>query len=434
MGSLQDGIYFGTEKRARESFSIVFLKCENSNAEKIGNALVQLWKRYHNLQNGPSTNPQHDYTPHLQNLSILIGYGKSIFSLEGTNEECPKDLSTSNLLNPKNTGGGSVLENSELFYENNVSYNHAAFDDIIIQFIGDNEFTTSQVVVETWGELIKINSIEPTLYLTRFYSGFGRPDNRGLMGFYDGVSNMKSEERKYAIAIDSSKLNTSDEWTINGTYLMFMRIAVKLEEWWKLSVEDQETIVGRDKEKGFPLIGVDRSGKPVRDKRISAVGGTAVTDPGNEMFRDHPEYGKQQGLPPGTDDELLNYSHIGAMRRINQLPSWRTESNRIFRQGFEFLESTDKNPWIRAGLNFVSFQNTPERVFNTLTSWTKYAKPYPTAPNNIHLKFNEYLSVIAAGIFLVPPKEEGTPFPGSSIFFDKAILNKEYMRTSHWSS
>jgi Dyp-type peroxidase family len=434
LGKLQEGIYYGTEKRPRDSFAILFLKCaENSNSKQVGNALVQLWNKYHALKNDHSYSSQNDYVPKLQNLSILIGYGKSVFSLEGANEECPKDFSDFALLDPNKNGGGSVLENSELFFENNISYNHAAFDDIVLQFIGENEFSTSQAIVESWRELLRINSDNPILHLTRFYTGFGRYDDRGWMGFHDGVSNMKSEERKYAISIDSSKLSTRDKWTINGTYMMFMRIAVDLEDWWKLSVEEQEIMVGRDKEKGFPLIGVDANGKPVKDQRIPAAGRTEVTDSGNEMFRDHPEYGNQRALPKGVNDEVLNYSHIGAMRKINHLPPWRTESNRIFRQGFEFLESTDKVPKIRVGLNFVSFQNTPERVFNTLTSWAKYEKRYPAAPKNMYLKFNEYLSVISAGLFFVPPIEEGTSFPGSSIFFSKGMINKESVgAATHW--
>jgi deferrochelatase/peroxidase EfeB len=365
----------------------------------------------------------------------LIGYGKNVFSLEGANQECPKDFSDFALLDPNKNGGGNVIENSELFFESNISYNHAAFDDIVLQFIGENEFSTSQAIVESWRELLRINSDNPILHLTRFYTGFGRYDDRGWMGFHDGVSNMKSEERKYAISIDSSKLTTRDKWTINGTYMMFMRIVVDLEDWWKLSVEEQEIIVGRDKEKGFPLVGVDANGIPVKDQRIPAMGRTEVTDSGNEMFRDHPEYGNQPALPKGVNDEVLNYSHIGAMRKINHLPSWSTESNRIFRQGFEFLESTDKVPKIRVGLNFVSFQNTPERVFNTLTSWTKYEKRYSVPPRNMYLKFNKYLSVISAGLFFVPPMEDGTPFPGSSIFFSKGMINKESVGdATHWSA
>jgi len=436
LGILQEGIYSGPEKRPRDSFAILFLKCEeNSNAKKVGDALIQLWDKYGTLKNGPSYSSENDYVPKLQNLSVLIGYGKNIFSLEGAVEECPKDFSDFSLLNPQNNGGGSILENSELFFDNNVNHNHAAFDDIVLQFIGGNEFATSQAVVESWRELLKINSSNPILHLTRFYTGFARYDNRGWMGFHDGVSNMKSDERKYAISIDSSKLNTPDKWTINGTYMMFMRIAIDLETWWKLSVEQQEIIVGRDKNKGYPLVGVDANGKPVKDKRIGEAGSTEVTDPGNEMFRDHPEYGNQRSLPQGVTDEVLNYSHIGAMRKINHLPSWKTESSRIFRQGFEFLEPIDKLPKIRVGLNFVSFQNTPERVFKTLTSWTKYEKRYSESPKNLYLKFNEYLSVISAGLFFVPPMEEGTPFPGYSIFFGKKIFNRESLRAStYWSS
>ncbi|HKQ21316.1 MAG TPA: hypothetical protein VJS91_04705 [Nitrososphaeraceae archaeon] len=436
MGKLQEGIYSGKEKRPRDSFSIIFLKCEqDSNAKEIGGALAQLWNKYQILKKGSSYSLQSDYSPILPNLSVLIGYGKNIFSLEGANESCPKDFSEFSLLVPKNNGGGIILDHSELYFDDSVSYNHAAFDDLVIQFIGENEFVTSQAVVDSWKELIKINSSKPVLHLTKFYTGFGRYDNRGWLGFHDGVSNMKSEERKNAISIDSSKLNTSDKWTINGTYMMFMRIAIDLGRWSELSVDDQEILVGRDKEKGYPLVGVDSNGKPVRDRRTTFVGATEVTDPGNESFRDHPAYGNQGTLPSGVSDDVLNYSHIGAMRSINNLPSWDKQSSRIFRQGFEFLEQIDTKPKLRVGLNFVSFQNTPKRIVNTLTSWTKYQKSYSETPKNRYLKFNEYLSVISAGLYFIPPVEEGAPFPGSSIFFDRDSKHKKYAPTStSWPS
>jgi deferrochelatase/peroxidase EfeB len=430
LGRLQEGIYYGTEKRPRDSFAILFLKCEKGcTAKEIGHALVQLWEKYRSFKTVHSYSSYDDYVPYLQNLSVLIGYGKTVFSLEGAYRECPKDFSDIGLLNPKNSGGGSVIENSELSFDENVNYNHAAFDDIVIQFIADKEFVTSEAVVESWKELRKINSSRAVLQLSKFYTGFARYDNRGWMGFHDGVSNMKSEERKYAISIDSSKLNTDDRWTINGTFLMFMRIAIDVEEWWKLSVEEQEVVVGRDKKNGYPLVGVDANGKPVIDKRVPKINATEVTEPGNEMFRDHPEYGNQGTLPKGVNDQILNYSHIGAMRRINHFPAWKIESNSIFRQGFEFLEPSDRKT-IQVGLNFVSFQNTPQRLFNTLTSWTKYEKRYSETPKNMYLKFNKYLSVISAGLYFVPPMEEGAPFPGSSIFFGKDIFDKEYLPPS----
>jgi len=45
-------------------------------------------------------------------------------------------------------------------------------------------------------------------------------------------------------------------------------------------------------------------------------------------------------------------------------------SLRIFPQGYEFLEPLDQAPGFRTGLNFASFQDTPERLFRMLTQST----------------------------------------------------------------
>ncbi|HEY7160160.1 MAG TPA: hypothetical protein VH815_02830, partial [Acidobacteriota bacterium] len=69
---------------------------------------------------------------------------------------------------------------------------------------------------------------------------------------------------------------------------------------------------------------------------------------------------------------------------------------------------------------FVSFQNTPERLFRALTYqhtiFKNVAGPKPL-PN-----LNRFTWVLAAGIFFVPPKIRGEPFPGARIFFNNAEL------------
>lgn len=85
------------------------------------------------------------------------------------------------------------------------------------------------------------------------------------------------------------------------------------------------------------------------------TGTTDVLQKGNEDFR-------AQRFP-----DPFAHSHIqraNANRR--QYPRFAT-SSRIFRQGFEFLETLDRPPYFQAGLNFVSFQDSPERLHSILT-------------------------------------------------------------------
>lgn len=134
------------------------------------------------------------------------------------------------------------------------------------------------------------------------------------------------------------------------------------------------------------------------------TGTTDVLQKGNEDFR-------AQRFP-----DPFAHSHIqraNANRR--QYPRFAT-SSRIFRQGFEFLETLDRPPYFQAGLNFVSFQDSPERLHSILTrdGWlrgTNFGGDPASAPAGSWL-----LSVRAAGMFIVPPVVEAEGFPGSSIF------------------
>ena len=80
-----------------------------------------------------------------------------------------------------------------------------------------------------------------------------------------------------------------------------------------------------------------------------------ITDPGNEYFRDHPQYGLQY-LPIGVSDKILQNSHIATTRATNKIPGQPFSPSRIFRQGFQFIESSNTGPGFKMGLNFVSFQ------------------------------------------------------------------------------
>ena len=112
---------------------------------------------------------------------------------------------------------------------------------------------------------------------------------------------------------------------------------------------------------------------------------------------------------------MLNQSHIGRTRHIDRIPIGEPTSRRIYRQSFEFLEPVADDPFkpFRVGLNFVSFQNDPGRLLFILTdrNWLGNAN-FGGETDNVDMA--KFLSVIAAGIFFVPPAEK--PFPGASIF------------------
>ncbi len=428
-GSLQNGIYYQREPRIGNSLCVLFLRSsENANAVDIGNTLEGLWVRLKELKkgiiDGLDVNPSKRSSG---NLSILIGYGPKIFSLDGVTKTKPIDFDDRWMFqepNPK--GGGPILNESRISYADDLNYNSALSDHIIIQFIADTDFHTSRALVETWKALRRLNKEtvpKKSLQISSYYSGFQSVTGRGLLGFHDGVSNIKSSERLEAIAIKPNKAR-QDLWTVNGTYLAFMRISINLVSWEEMSTEEQEITIGRDKETGCPLIGIDQYGKPIKDARCPIVGTYEVTDKGNEYYREFSRYGSNI-LPRNISGKALLHSHIATTGPKKKDSGQYHPSNRIFRQGFEFLESSDSLPGFKSGLNFVSFQNSPENFFKSLT-YRHVEKLMPKDKLKAMPSLNDFFSVHSAGLFLVPPTEIGEKFPGSEIFFSS---NKKFPST-----
>ena len=83
-----------------------------------------------------------------------------------------------------------------------------------------------------------------------------------------------------------------------------------------------------------------------------------VVEPGNESFRETPQ----------VFNKILTQSHISRAHHLNQGPPNDPGSLRILRQGYEFLESSESAPGFVTGLNFVSFQDTPQRLFRILST------------------------------------------------------------------
>jgi Dyp-type peroxidase family len=427
-GILQGGIYYGPQKAVPKSFGVMLLRARKGfGASAVGETVSKLWAMCKNLEKGILNDLPGNIRHYSGDLSVLIGYGPSTFLIKDIKRKRPADFSGEWVFqSPDKRGGGSIVDGSGIMYADNVVENHASLDHVLIQFVGESQLSTNRAIVETCKALNNQENGKkiPALFVSRFYTGFNQPDQRNWLGFHDGVSNMKSSERLFAIAINRSSLIPGDSWTINGTYLAFLRIAINLESWKKIDRRNQELLIGREKASGCPLIGVDRYGHPVRDPRCPVKGTLEVIEKGNESFREHPPFGKQMNLPEGISDKVITQSHIGRTSRIYGLQPWQLESSRIFRQSFEFLDPSDSHPRYVAGLNFVSFQNTPRRLYNILTSWLGKAN-FGGDPINPLPGMRNFLTVHTAGMFFVPPIKKNEEFPGASIFFGDVISRRK---------
>ena len=350
----------------------------------------------------------------------IIGYGPNVFNktvVKDIKRSSPKDLEPSSLfLEPDAFGGGPIVKGSGLNYANDVQTNHVTSEHIALQLIADTEFATNRGIVELWSLIRQLSNESKNNCPIRFsnwYSGFKRSDNRGWLGFHENVSNLPVKDRIPAISINKNNtFGESENWILNGTYLAFLRLAIDLPFWRSIKPEDQERLVGRDKLTGCPFVGVDRTGRPFKDSRCPIRGTFEVIEKGNEIFREHPKYSTITSYG-GLSNKSLEYSHIGRSNKNEKVSPTMNESYRIFRQGFEFLEPLASPPFLRTGLNFVSFQNRTSKLINILSSpsylgGTNFGGD-PTQPIE---GIDKFISVRSAGFFLVPPIEKNDIFPG----------------------
>ncbi len=405
---LQEGIYFDKGSRPGAFFNMVFLRAEGGrSATEVGTLLGRLWLVLRDLTTGDVPDlPGHPVPS--ANLTVLIGYGMKAFALPGARRELPSNLGPAFRFRSALPPGGPLLRGSGLRYADDIRDNPAT-EEILLQFIADSQLAAHRAVLETWKVLFDAADPETgagPLIITGVFSGFQRDDGRSWIDFHDGVSNLVSgEERRNVLAVKPENApEPKDAWTVGGTYLAFIRLALDLPAWRRMSREDQERLVGRDKLSGCAITRIGGDGHVVAPGCPAA--GSEVIEPGNEQFRE----------PPRTDDPVVRLSHV---QRANQhvTPPEHPNSLRVYRQGYEFLEGGPAAGQFRAGLNFVSFQDTPQRLIRILVQdgWlgrTNFGGDPDAQPPGL----GSFLTVRAAGIYLVPPLVAGEAFPGSSIF------------------
>lgn len=402
---LQEGIYYEPGTSPPHHFSIMFLRVsEGATAEEIGENLSGLWEIYQELKDGKVRGLPGITVP-TGNLNVLIGYGPKAFALPNAKRVLPGGLSPQNrFLSAAPGGGNKILPNAGLSYESGLIKNPAT-EEIMVQFLGDTPLTVNRPMVETWKFLRKtVNPATntPILQITAFFMGFHREDRRSWIDFHDGLSNpIKGAQRLSVIRIKQNNTSQADAWTRGGTYMTFMRLPIDLEVWSNVSDQGRELLVGRKKVSGCPI---DRlSGdEPLPTDGCPLSNTSEVTEQGNEDFRE----------PPDGVADILKKSHV--QRANHHRPEFENpESLRIYRQGYEFAETTRAGV-PQVGLNFVSFQDTPFRVIQILTrgDWLGGTNFGSEAANNINL-----IRVTAAGIYFVPAlKPQTDVFPGSEIF------------------
>jgi deferrochelatase/peroxidase EfeB len=262
--------------------------------------------------------------------------------------------------------------------------------DLCLQLTGGSASGVARASVELW-KLITDRGLP--VEISGSHDGFQRDDGRSWIDFHDGLSNIESSQRIAALTAEPDP-----PWMAGGTYMAFLRLQIDLAGWRKLPREAQETIVGRDKLSGCPLERVERV-----DGTLLPIPFSGCT-PGDARYRD----------PPQTSDPLVEASHV---HRANQNRAQPTTpaSQRIFRQGYDFLEAIGPEGPV-LGLNFISFQKDLARLQHVLsqTGWLGDVNfGGPTDPVDDELQ-PIVMRLLLGGLYAVPRRDK--PFPGVGLF------------------
>ena len=141
-------------------------------------------------------------------------------------------------------------------------------------------------------------------------SGFRYFDARDLLGFIDGTANPTGEETLDAVRINAE----TDKAAADGSYIMVQKYLHNLQTWDKLSIEQQESIIGRKKLDNIELDDAEQ-GQQQSHKTLTTI----EDDEGNEhdILRDNMPFGMPSSGEFGT--YFIGYSRdLWVMERMLQ--------------------------------------------------------------------------------------------------------------------
>ena len=195
--------------------------------------------------------------------------------------------------------------------------------------------------------------------------GFGRTSStspqqatpRNLMGFKDGTRNIDATD---AAVMGQHVWIGADEpqrWARGGAYLVSRKIRMRLEQWDRDRLGDQQDVFGRFKSTGAPMTG--------------------------RTEFDTPDFGAKDS---GGQYVIPDDSHIRLASHENN------NGLRILRRGYSYTDGIDPETGdLLGGLFFIAFMKSPEQ-FITLQRVLGQ-----------HDALNEYIQHITSGLFVVPP-------------------------------
>ncbi|WP_372450818.1 iron uptake transporter deferrochelatase/peroxidase subunit [Mycolicibacterium goodii] len=211
--------------------------------------------------------------------------------------------------------------------------------------------------------------------------GFGRTSSttrdqatpRNLFGFKDGTNNLKADEtdllNKHVWVADGD----GPAWLTGGTYLLTRRIRMRIENWDRTTLLEQERVIGRQKGSGAP---------------------NGLRDEFEELDFDMTDAKGKPVIDMDAHVRLVSPQNLGGIE--------------ILRRGYNFTDGTDGFGHLDAGLFFIAFVRSPEKQFIPMLGEMSRKDA-----------LNEYITHTGTAVFACPPgihEGDTSAYWGSTLF------------------